>query len=470
MMTRLQDLGFQSIKPQRIKEVAGASLLWSGVVFTFVRPTTQQVILAQNIGVEQSMMVLAIGLVFSLIIIGFMGGKTNVKALLLTRLVFNLLSTSIIPLASFQVFLSQLTVLYYFLGNVSFPLFIVAWCHFCSGKTESEKQSIVLPSILYSLSLLLVLLHLPFLLAILFSCIFTITGTLCLVLGTKKVKEDIVVSEAPVKQRRVVFIVLGLILGCLMVFCPPFVSRDILALALTITPGEVLWTILVFLIATVFMLYLGAKKRRRAIPSLLVPLLSLGLLVPPFISCGIDAIFPISIIFVVLGGLLVFSSGNPATKIVFSFKGRSFVFWERSIAMLGYGIGAIATAFFITSVQIEVSYSIFIVAAFVYTTICLITISLPEQILEKVSGKKTYALLFDEVSERIAVDFSFTPREKEVFVELAKGRSTPYIQKKLYISEGTALSHISHIHQKLGIHNRQELLDIVQRYFDNERV
>ena len=45
---------------------------------------------------------------------------------------------------------------------------------------------------------------------------------------------------------------------------------------------------------------------------------------------------------------------------------------------------------------------------------------------------------------------------------LLEGRSLPYIQKELYISEGTARTHASHLYSKLGVHNRQELIDLVK--------
>ncbi|MDR0346849.1 MAG: LuxR C-terminal-related transcriptional regulator [Coriobacteriales bacterium] len=47
---------------------------------------------------------------------------------------------------------------------------------------------------------------------------------------------------------------------------------------------------------------------------------------------------------------------------------------------------------------------------------------------------------------------------------LAAGRNRPYIQKSLGISEGTAKTHINHIHQKLGITSQQDLLDLVSQF------
>lgn len=61
----------------------------------------------------------------------------------------------------------------------------------------------------------------------------------------------------------------------------------------------------------------------------------------------------------------------------------------------------------------------------------------------------------------VAQTYGLTPREEEVMVLLAKGYSVEGIQKELFIAKGTATTHSHHIYKKLGIHSRQELLDIV---------
>ncbi|MDR1184345.1 MAG: helix-turn-helix transcriptional regulator [Coriobacteriales bacterium] len=52
-------------------------------------------------------------------------------------------------------------------------------------------------------------------------------------------------------------------------------------------------------------------------------------------------------------------------------------------------------------------------------------------------------------------------RETEVLFLLAKGRNAAYIQERLYISEGTARTHMRHIYKKLNIHTQQELIDMI---------
>jgi DNA-binding CsgD family transcriptional regulator len=53
-------------------------------------------------------------------------------------------------------------------------------------------------------------------------------------------------------------------------------------------------------------------------------------------------------------------------------------------------------------------------------------------------------------------------RESEVLLLIAKGRSTPRIQEELHLSMNTVNTHTSHVYQKLKVHSRQELLDLLE--------
>lgn len=66
-------------------------------------------------------------------------------------------------------------------------------------------------------------------------------------------------------------------------------------------------------------------------------------------------------------------------------------------------------------------------------------------------------------SEAFASDHGLSAREMEVLSYLVKGRSAPFIRDELCISLNTVSSHIKHIYSKLGVHSRQELLDLVER-------
>lgn len=63
---------------------------------------------------------------------------------------------------------------------------------------------------------------------------------------------------------------------------------------------------------------------------------------------------------------------------------------------------------------------------------------------------------------QICDKYALSPREREIFVLLAKGRNAGYMEKKLFISQSTAKSHIHRIYHKIGIASHQDLLDLVE--------
>lgn len=61
----------------------------------------------------------------------------------------------------------------------------------------------------------------------------------------------------------------------------------------------------------------------------------------------------------------------------------------------------------------------------------------------------------------VAAAYKLSPRESEILVYLAQGRTRTYIQEELVLSENTVKSHIAHIYTKLGVRDRQDMIDIV---------
>lgn len=67
----------------------------------------------------------------------------------------------------------------------------------------------------------------------------------------------------------------------------------------------------------------------------------------------------------------------------------------------------------------------------------------------------------DRGCNAVAEQFGLTSREEDVLALLARGRTSPVIQKKLTVSHNTVKSHVRHIYAKLGVHSQQELIDLV---------
>ncbi|MFR4999090.1 MAG: response regulator transcription factor [Slackia sp.] len=62
----------------------------------------------------------------------------------------------------------------------------------------------------------------------------------------------------------------------------------------------------------------------------------------------------------------------------------------------------------------------------------------------------------------IAEQAGFTPREREVFVLVARGKTNAAVAEELVVSENTVKFHIKSIYQKLGIHSKAEVAALVE--------
>lgn len=67
----------------------------------------------------------------------------------------------------------------------------------------------------------------------------------------------------------------------------------------------------------------------------------------------------------------------------------------------------------------------------------------------------------EEQCRALGEKHALTPREIEVLQMLCMGRSKSYIAETLFISENTVRSHSKHIYQKLDVHSKQEILDLL---------
>ncbi len=98
----------------------------------------------------------------------------------------------------------------------------------------------------------------------------------------------------------------------------------------------------------------------------------------------------------------------------------------------------------------------------------------PKQLVDNqgfVDGKKDDKQPVSWISccKEIANEANLSPREREVMLLLARGRTIDYIHDKLGISMNTAKSHVRNVYTKLGIHTRQELLDVVEQRHKRNR-
>ena len=66
----------------------------------------------------------------------------------------------------------------------------------------------------------------------------------------------------------------------------------------------------------------------------------------------------------------------------------------------------------------------------------------------------------EQRAQELAAQYHLTPREREIVLLLARGRTSPYIATELNISSNTVRSYMREIYTKLGAHSKQDIIDL----------
>lgn len=83
---------------------------------------------------------------------------------------------------------------------------------------------------------------------------------------------------------------------------------------------------------------------------------------------------------------------------------------------------------------------------------------------EKTDDGHGIVLYYESMADRcsaLARQSGLSRREEDVLLMLAQRKTAQGIADKLYISIPTVKTHTQHVHQKLGVHSRKELLAII---------
>lgn len=149
---------------------------------------------------------------------------------------------------------------------------------------------------------------------------------------------------------------------------------------------------------------------------------------------------------------------------------------------IGYMVGGLVIAPAISSGFIDATTIVLASVVFLFTVAFLIipesalsaspesdenntTPEQHEEIVEEVEQPESTQptpLSLEEACDEIAKRYKLTPRESEVLVFLARGRTLPIIARDLHIAKNTARSHIKKVYQKVDIHKQQDLIDLVE--------
>lgn len=146
--------------------------------------------------------------------------------------------------------------------------------------------------------------------------------------------------------------------------------------------------------------------------------------------------------------------------------------WGRGVSAFGTLVGAAAGVAANDAIAAQSSLLFIIAGALLMAFAAYVIIGLSsftfsgiiegvQPVIESVEIR-TPTEIFDERCATIAHTYNLTPREKEVFAMLARGRNREYIEEELVVSRNTVKAHVKHIYAKLNIHSHQQLIDLIE--------
>lgn len=203
-----------------------------------------------------------------------------------------------------------------------------------------------------------------------------------------------------------------------------------------------------------------------------MPLATVAFLVLPFFGTGgiVGPLYKASGAIIWLSWIILSSVQLSDMKERVGWDEARLVLFEKFIVVLSWFIGQslmrvvlaiggnVSQPAFLEHVPACVAFCAILVACYLLSD--LIDNKERQQIIERALTlpKKQLASIYRD----IARENRLTGREQEILVLLANGHSRPAICRKLFISEGTARSHINHIYKKLDIHSREELYEMIK--------
>lgn len=204
-----------------------------------------------------------------------------------------------------------------------------------------------------------------------------------------------------------------------------------------------------------------------AIPSLLI--VGIASLLLPFINQGITALVALSAGFIWLAWAVLSAAQLSELKESLGVSELVICIVEKSLLSLSIVAGAFFYMVLNQAINLAEIGALDIIV--VTPTWMLILIAMYIMARLVVSRKEDeYAVLLQtsnrqkasELYQGIAQEFHLSDREREVVEMMAEGYSRTYIRNVLNVSEGTVKAHVAHIYQKLQIHRKDDLLDLVE--------
>lgn len=116
----------------------------------------------------------------------------------------------------------------------------------------------------------------------------------------------------------------------------------------------------------------------------------------------------------------------------------------------------------VSLIALMATLAILVSYMFVFRESDLIALTKTEDDSEHTDEGEPRRRRFHDRCNSVAKEYHLSPKETEIMILFAKGRSSARIQEELYLSRGTVTTHLRHIYQKMDVHSKQEFLDVIE--------
>ena len=194
-----------------------------------------------------------------------------------------------------------------------------------------------------------------------------------------------------------------------------------------------------------------------------LPLVVVGAITLPYAIATGETLVQLSVASVYMCWVMIFTLTQFGRSHDLMLFGRTYRFNVRTVGALGAIVAMVASYWLSRTYDLAGGHGATIIVAMTYTLVVVATLLVSSRVaIYNRAQHDQPPLPACDACEQMAAHYRLTPREKEILHILAAGRSQTYVQQTLVIAQGTATTHINHIYQKLAIHSRDELLDLVE--------
>lgn len=143
------------------------------------------------------------------------------------------------------------------------------------------------------------------------------------------------------------------------------------------------------------------------------------------------------------------------TYVLFAFVTACIRLSQLLFGMVGYWLGGVSGS------EAEGLYWIVVIATVYALSMLLLYLTRRRPS----SGEKHIVVVTEEDryaarAKELAGEYRITARESEIMLQLARGRSAAFIAEELVCSPATVRTHMKSIYAKLGVHSKQQLIDL----------